>query len=119
MTMLDTMRRHKGWLKWSLFLVVLTFIAFYIPTGNDSTQAGLAAPGAEVARVGSRSITVADFQRVYNAGFVTTMTLYAAGIAWIFGHQAPWPSQSVVLAMSVVAALPCVIASVVVHRRAR
>ncbi len=59
------------------------------------------------------------FQRVYNAGFVTTMTLYAAGIAWIFGHQTPWPSQSVVLAMSVVAALPCVIASVVVHRRAR
>ena len=25
------MRRHKGWLKWSLALVVLTFIVFYIP----------------------------------------------------------------------------------------
>ena len=31
MTMLDRMRRHKGWLKWSLALVVLAFIVFYIP----------------------------------------------------------------------------------------
>lgn len=80
MTMLDTMRRHKGWLKWSLFLVVLTFIAFYIPTGNDSTQAGLAAPGAEVARVGSRSITVADFQRVYNAQMQAYRNAYGANM---------------------------------------
>ena len=29
MTMLDRMRRHKNWLKWSLGLVVVTFIAFY------------------------------------------------------------------------------------------
>jgi hypothetical protein len=59
------------------------------------------------------------FQRIYNGGFVTTMTLYAVGIAWIFGHQSPWPSQAVVLAMSVVTALPCLVASIVVHRRAR
>lgn len=59
------------------------------------------------------------FQRIYNAGFVTTMTMYAAGIAWIFSHQSPWPSQPVVIAMSVVVALPCLFASVVVHRRAR
>ena len=32
MTMLDRMRRHKGWLKWSLALVVLAFIVFYIPS---------------------------------------------------------------------------------------
>ena len=31
MTMLDRMRRHKGWLKWSLALGVLTFVVFYIP----------------------------------------------------------------------------------------
>ena len=31
MTMLDRMRRHKGWLKWSLGLVVVAFIIFYIP----------------------------------------------------------------------------------------
>jgi len=29
MTMLDRMRRHRNWLKWSLALVVLTFIIFY------------------------------------------------------------------------------------------
>ena len=31
MTMLDQMRRHMGWLKWSLGLVVLAFVIFYIP----------------------------------------------------------------------------------------
>jgi len=31
MTMLDRMRRHQSWLKWSLGLVVLAFIVFYIP----------------------------------------------------------------------------------------
>ena len=32
MTMLDRMRRHKSWLKWSLALVVLSFVVFYIPS---------------------------------------------------------------------------------------
>ena len=31
MTMLDRMRRHRNWLKWSLALVVLAFVIFYIP----------------------------------------------------------------------------------------
>ena len=31
MTMLDRMRRHKNWLKWSLGLVCLAFVIFYIP----------------------------------------------------------------------------------------
>ena len=31
MTMLDRMRRHRNWLKWSLFLVVVAFIALYFP----------------------------------------------------------------------------------------
>ena len=31
MTMLDRMRRHKNWLKWSLALVVLAFVLLYIP----------------------------------------------------------------------------------------
>ena len=30
MTMLDKMRRHKSWLKWSLILVCLAFVVFYI-----------------------------------------------------------------------------------------
>jgi hypothetical protein len=40
MTMLDRMRRHKGWLKWSLGLVVLTFIIFYIPDFLGSGNGG-------------------------------------------------------------------------------
>ena len=36
MTMLDRMRRHKGWLKWSLAVVVLAFIVLYIPSFLDS-----------------------------------------------------------------------------------
>ena len=31
MTMLDRMRRHMSWLKWSLGLVCLAFVIFYIP----------------------------------------------------------------------------------------
>src|SRR3982750_645374 len=55
MTMLDRMRRHKGWLKWSLALVVLTFVVFYIPDFlSGATGAG-------------EPITVQTFQRRYNA----------------------------------------------------
>jgi hypothetical protein len=52
MTMLDRMRRHRGWLKWSLALVVLAFIFFYIPDFLQTQDA--AAPNAVVARVGTR-----------------------------------------------------------------
>ena len=31
MTMLDRMRRHRNWLKWSLGIVCLAFVIFYIP----------------------------------------------------------------------------------------
>ena len=45
MTMLDRMRRHKSWLKWSLALVVLTFVVFYIP---DFLTPGVGASPTEV-----------------------------------------------------------------------
>ena len=65
MTMLDRMRRHKGWLKWSLALVVLTFVVFYIP---DFLTPGIgASPNAVVAEVEGEPITVAQFSRRYNA----------------------------------------------------
>ena len=42
MTMLDRMRRHKGWLKWSLALVILTFASSSCPraTTTGAAQAG-------------------------------------------------------------------------------
>ncbi|MEZ5289371.1 MAG: peptidyl-prolyl cis-trans isomerase, partial [Vicinamibacterales bacterium] len=65
MTMLDRMRRHKGWLKWSLALVVLTFVVFYIP---DFLATGTgAAPGQVLAQVQGTPITVGSFQRRYAA----------------------------------------------------
>ena len=40
MTMLDRMRRHRNWLKWSLGLVCLAFVIFYIPDFLQRTGAG-------------------------------------------------------------------------------
>ena len=66
MTMLDRMRRHRNWLKWSLALVVLTFIAFYIPSFLDTTQVvGGASASDVVATVNGTDIKGLDFQRRY------------------------------------------------------
>jgi peptidyl-prolyl cis-trans isomerase D len=65
MTMLDRMRQHKGWLKWSLALVVLTFVVFYIP--DFLTTSTGAAPGQVVADVNGAPITIGTFQRRYTA----------------------------------------------------
>ena len=65
MTMLDRMRRHKGWLKWSLALVVLTFVVFYIP--DFFTPSIGASPSEVLAEVEGEPITVGTFQRRYAA----------------------------------------------------
>lgn len=65
MTMLDRMRRHKGWLKWSLALVVLTFVVFYIPDFLTTTTG--ASPNEALADVEGEPITVGTFTRRYNA----------------------------------------------------
>ena len=64
MTMLDRMRRHKAWLKWSLGLVCVTFVLVYIPS-FVTPQGASAAPNAVVASVEGRDIEVGDFQRAY------------------------------------------------------
>ena len=63
MTMLDRMRRHKGWLKWSLALVVLTFVVFYIPDFLSISTG--AAPSQVLAEVQGTPITVGTFTRRY------------------------------------------------------
>ena len=63
MTMLDRMRRHKGWLKWSLALVVLTFVVFYIPDFLSISTG--AAPSQVLADVDGAPITVGTFTRRY------------------------------------------------------
>lgn len=64
--MLDGMRRHKGWLKWSLAVVVLAFI-FLIPGVGLSPMSDTALPNDVLARVGDHEITVAEFQQEYTA----------------------------------------------------
>jgi peptidyl-prolyl cis-trans isomerase D len=74
MTMLDRMRRHKGWLKWSLALVVLTFVVFYIP---DFLTPGIgASPSEVIAEVEGEPITVGQFQRRYNAQITAYRNAY-------------------------------------------
>ena len=62
MTMLDRMRRHRHWLKWSLALVVLSFIAFYIPNRNRNMAA---ASHDELASVNGETVTVSAYRRAY------------------------------------------------------
>ena len=76
MTMLDRMRRHKGWLKWSLALVVLTFVVFYIPDFLATSPS--AAPSEVVAEVEGADITVRDFKRRYAAQLQAYRNAYGA-----------------------------------------
>ena len=78
MTMLDRMRRHKNWLKWSLALVVLAFIALYIPaTNNSATGAG---PNDAVATVEGNDITVGEFRRAYTRQMEAYRSAYGANM---------------------------------------
>ncbi len=62
MTMLDRMRRHKSWLKWSLFLVIVAFVILYIPSFMDQ---GITGNNDVVASVEGRDITVGRFRQAY------------------------------------------------------
>jgi len=63
-TMLDRMRRHKAWLKWSLGVVVVTFVLLYVPSFLRPPGSGAALTDA-IATVEGRDITVLAFQRAY------------------------------------------------------
>ncbi len=79
MTMLDRMRRHRNWLKYSLGIVVLSFIVFYIPsflrTSGDPTG-----PNETLATVGGQTITVATFRRAYQAQLQNYQRAYGGSL---------------------------------------
>jgi peptidyl-prolyl cis-trans isomerase D len=80
MTMLDRMRRHRDWLKWSLGLVCVAFVLFYIPdflrgSGADATS------GDTVAKVDGREITSADFRRTYQAQLQAYRSAYGGNMS--------------------------------------
>ena len=64
--MLDGMRRHKGWLKWSLALVCLAFVFLYVPGFMDQTGVE-GTPNDVLAKVGDHEITVSRFRQIYQA----------------------------------------------------
>ena len=62
MTMLDNMRRHKAWLKWSLGLVVVTFVLLYVPS---FLQTGGPSATDTIATVDGREVKAGDFRTMY------------------------------------------------------
>jgi peptidyl-prolyl cis-trans isomerase D len=92
MTMLDRMRRHKGWLKWSLALVCLTFVVFYIPSFLHTDSTAATSPD-RVASVGSRTISVSDFRRRYLAQVNAYRSSYGGNLSDAILQQMQVPQQ--------------------------
>ena len=90
MTMLDRMRRHKTWLKWSLALVCLAFVFLYVPSFVQPAPELIGGNSDVLAQVGEREITVGEFRIIYlrqlqnyqaqSGGEITAETLRAMGI---------------------------------------
>jgi peptidyl-prolyl cis-trans isomerase D len=92
MTMLDRMRRHKGWLKWSLALVVLAFVVLYFPEFVGPSQS-LRPAGDHLATIESRSISVADFRRRYQAQVQAYRASYGGNLTEELLRQMQVPQQ--------------------------
>jgi len=80
MTMLDRMRRHMSWLKWSLGLVCLAFIIFYIPDFLRGSGAD-AASGETIAKVAGQEITTGEFRRTYQAQLQAYRSAYGSNMS--------------------------------------
>jgi peptidyl-prolyl cis-trans isomerase D len=92
MTMLDRMRRHKNWLKWSLALVCLTFVVFYIPSFLRNDPA-VATTGDRLASVDARTISVNDFRRRYLAQVNAYRASYGGNLSDAVLQQMQLPQQ--------------------------
>ena len=77
MTMLDRMRRRKGWLKWSLAVVILAFIILYIPSFMNQ---GVAGNSDVVASVEGREITVGRFRQAYQRQMQAYRTQFGGNV---------------------------------------
>lgn len=82
MTMLDRMRRHRNWLKWSLALVCLAFVVFYIPDFLQGTSGGVV-PGLNdtVAVVEGHEIRGDEFRRSYQAQLQAYRSAYGGNMS--------------------------------------
>ncbi len=75
MTMLDRMRQHRNWLKWSLGIVVATFIFLYVPSFMRPIGIG-ATPTDVLATVNGREVSVSSYQRSYEAQMQSLRAAY-------------------------------------------
>src|SRR5258708_21640266 len=80
MTMLDRMRRHRDWLKWSLGVVCVAFVLFYIPDFLRGSGAD-AASSDTIAKVEGREITSGDFRRTYQAQLQAYRSAYGGNMS--------------------------------------
>src|SRR6266568_6325795 len=80
MTMLDRMRRHRNWLKWSLALVCLAFVIFYIPDFLRGSGAD-AASSDMIAKVEGHDITAGEFRRTYQAQLQAYRASYGSNMS--------------------------------------
>ena len=79
MTMLDRMRRHRGWLKWSLALWSSRLCCSTSPVSCATAPQG-AAGNSVVADVEGREITAAQFRRVYQQQMQAYRQSYGANV---------------------------------------
>src|SRR2546428_13987450 len=80
MTMPDKSRRPKSGLKWSLALVCLAFVIFYIPDFLRGSGADAAA-GDTIARIEGHEITAGEFRRTYQAQLQAYRNAYGANMS--------------------------------------
>ena len=80
MTMLDRMRQHRNWLKWSLAIVCVAMVIFFIPNFVRNPGGNLSASGA-VAVVEGREIRGDEFQRTYQAQIQAYRSAYGANMS--------------------------------------
>lgn len=81
MTMLDRMRRHRNWLKWSLVLLIVPFAFYFVPDFlADRTAAAGASPNEVVATVEGREVTAGQFQRRFQTQMQAYQQAYGGNI---------------------------------------
>lgn len=81
MTMLDRMRRHRNWLKWSLVLLIVPFALYFLPDFlDDRTSAASASPREVVASVEGRDVTAGQFQRRFQTQMQAYQQAYGGNI---------------------------------------
>ncbi|HKV99578.1 MAG TPA: peptidyl-prolyl cis-trans isomerase [Vicinamibacterales bacterium] len=66
MTMLDRMRQHRNWLKWSLGIVVAAFVLLYVPSFLRPGGPGTLSTDV-LATVDGREVLMGSYQRAYQS----------------------------------------------------